>query len=288
MSNSTLISKSTSILIIGSSLLIILGGITYCVGSLLLQRANDIHQESPPYRTADGGICNIAVISLTGQLWASRASADAQTTTDNSSNISAEEVLKAIERAKDDNSIYGVVLRVDSGGGSLVGGEAIAETLKGLQKPSVALITGDGDSAAYLASTGANRVIASPFSSVGDIGVTSSYLDQSVEDTMAGKKLIVIAAGQYKDVGTPDMPLTAQDQKYLQSLVDDNYKTFVSEVAKNRNIDPATVQKLANGNPLTGSMAMGTGLIDELGGTAVTKKWLAADLGKGFKPVLCN
>jgi protease-4 len=276
--------------VVGAVLLVGAGGLTYYVGNKLLQDASNISQETPlqTYQTADGNDCNIAVIDLTGQLWASKADADAQTATDNSDNISAEEILGDLEQAKDDGSILGVVLRVDSGGGSPVGGELIANALKSLGKPSVALIEDEGDSAAYLASTGANVIIASPFSDVADIGITSSYLDQAGSDSQSGEKFIAVAAGQYKDVGNPDAPVTPADQAYLQGLVNGDYQTFIKEVAQNRSMSVASVQALANGDSLTGAMAMGTGLIDKLGDASTAQQWFTGKLGKGSGPVLCD
>jgi protease-4 len=228
------------------------------------------------------------VIDLTGQLWASKADADAQTATDNSDNISAEEILGDLEQAKDDDSIKGVVLKVDSPGGSPTGGEMIANALKRLNKPSIALILNSGDSAAYLASTGANEIIASPFSDVADIGVTSSYVDDSESNTQDGKQFVSVAVGKYKDVGNPDAPVTPADQAYLQSIDNDMYQTFVKEVAENRSMSVAAVQALANGDSLTGSLAMGTGLIDKLGDENTAQEWFATKLGKNSDPVLCD
>ena len=279
--------------LVGAVLLGVAGGITYYVDDQLLQDESSItqnpHSSLPQtYQTADGNSCNIAVIDLTGQLWTSKGNADAQTATDNSANISAEEILGDLEQAKDDDSIKGVVLQIDSTGGSGTGGEMIANALKRLGKPSVALIQGDGDSAAYLAATGANIIIASPFSFVADIGATASYIDQSENDEENGKQFVQIAAGKYKDVGNADAPITSAGQAYLQVLVNNNYQAFVKEVAQNRSMSLVTVQNLANGDALTGDMAMGTGLIDKLGDANTTEQWFATKLGKGSDPVLCD
>jgi protease-4 len=282
--------RSIQYFLMGIVLLLVLGGVSYYVGGKLLERENILSQEEPPYvyETADGYDCNIAVIPLEGQLWASKANADAQTATDESANTSAETVLEDIENAKDTDSIKGVVLRVDSPGGSAVGGEMIANALKNLGKPSAAVILEQGDSAAYLASTGANIIIASPFSDVADIGITGSYLDQSGKDAQEGVKFIQIAAGEYKDVGDPDLALTPTDQTYLQNLVNDEYQTLIKEIAANRALSTNTVQNLANGDSLTGSMAMGTGLIDKLGDATTAQEWFAQELGKNSDPVLCE
>ena len=279
------IPTSFQYLLVGAVLLILAGGTTYYVGYKLLQGANVIPEA---YQTADGRSCNIAVVPLTGQLWASQANADSQTTTNDSANTSAEVIVAALERAKDAASIKGVVLRVDSPGGSPVGGEMIANALKNLGKPSDAVIEDEGDSAAYLASTGANVIIASPFSDVADIGITSSYIDQSGSITAEGEQFIQISDGKYKDVGDPDFPLSAAGKAYLQGLVDSDYKTLNQEVATNRSMSLSSVQALANGDSLTGAMAMGTGLIDKLGDLSTVDQWFVTKLGKNSNPVLCD
>lgn len=259
-----------------------LGVAAYLVGSALVQKSYDLSQQAPlpPYETSDGYSCNVAVIPLTGQLWTSEADATAQTNTDSSDNTSAEAVLQQIERAADDDAIQGVVLRVDSPGGSPVGGEAIANALKRLDKPSVAVIWDQGDSAAYFASTGANYIIASPLSDVGDIGVTMSYLDQSKQNTQQGLTFEKISAGQYKDVGNPDMALTAAGKAYLQANIDNNYQVLVGEIAQNRHLATSTVEKLADGASLTGQNALGTGLIDALGDSTTAQTWLSKKIGQ--------
>ncbi|MFZ1075567.1 MAG: signal peptide peptidase SppA [Minisyncoccia bacterium] len=273
---------------LGIVLIVSLGLTTFVTGKSLLKEQENLSEPDTDFATADGGGCNIAVIPVVGQLWASEADATAQTASDNSSNVSAEDILQKIERAQDDSSIKGVVLRIDSPGGSAVGGNLIANALKRLDKPSVALIWDEGDSAAYLAATGANEIIASPSSNIGDIGVTSSYLDQSQADAKNGQKFISIAAGEFKDVGDPDNPLTPAGYALLQKQVDEMYQNFVDEVAQNRSLSVGAVKQLANGVPYIASAASSTGLIDALGDSETARAWFEQKLGKGSDPVLCE
>jgi protease-4 len=228
------------------------------------------------------------VVPLEGQLFASQADANAQTASDNSDTTSAEYVLQQIEQADADSSIKGVLLRVDSPGGSPVGGEMIANALKALNKPSVAVIWDEGDSAAYLASTGADEIIASPFSDVADIGVTSSYIDQSQKDAAEGLQFIQISAGTYKDTGDPDNPLTPAGKELLQQDVNIDYQTLINEIAKNRSMSVDAIQPLANGASIVGSAALGTGLIDAVGDDATARAWFGKKLNIGANAVLCE
>ncbi|MBU6214369.1 signal peptide peptidase SppA [Patescibacteria group bacterium] len=268
--------------LIGIVSVAVLAGAVYGIGAALIQKSYDLsrQEELPPYATSDGYSCNIAVIPVVGQLFSSEANAQAQTNSDNSSSVSAESVLQQIERAAHDDSIKGVLLRVDSPGGSATGGELIANALKRLGKPSAAVIWDQGDSAAYLASTGATKIIASPLSDVADIGVTGSYIDQSRQNKQQGLAFEKISAGEYKDVGNPNMPLTAADRAYLQANVDSMYRVFISEVASNRRMATSAVEKFANGASLTGKNALGTGLIDELGDNSTAQAWFEKEIGR--------
>jgi protease IV len=276
--------------IIGASVLLICVGIAIFVihrAASPKETGAPAEQAQSPTTTAPEG-CNIAVIPMVGQLWASEANAKAQTATDNSSNVSAESVLAQIESAASDDSIKGVVLRIDSPGGSPVGGYLIANALKRLKKPSAAVIWDQGDSGAYLAATGATTIIASPSSDIGDIGVTSSYLNQNAHDAQNGQRFVQIIAGTYKDTGNPDAPLTAAEQALLQKNVNEVYENFTQEVAKNRGMRLDTVLALATGSSFVASFAMDTGLIDALGDSETARAWFEQKLGPGSNPVLCE
>ncbi len=274
--------------LVGVVLIICFGVATFAAGSALLGEWNEFERPSQGFSRADGGDCDIAVIPMAGQLWASQVDADAQTSADGSSNISAEEILRRLELAKSDDSIRGVVLRVDSPGGSAVAGSLIANALKRLGKPSVALIWDMGDSAAYLASTGADTIIASPNSDVGDIGVTGSYLDQSESNAQNGEKFISITAGAYKDVGNPDNPLTPAGKELLQKQVNEMYQNVLQEIAQNRSMSVEAVRSVANGVSYIASTATSTGLIDSLGDSETARAWFEQKLGEGSDPVLCE
>lgn len=275
-------------MLVGAVSIGLLGVATFVTGRALLKEQQKLSWPSDDFATADGRRCDIAVIPMVGQLWASEDDAVAQNAADGSANVSAEHILQQIERAKGDHSIKGVVLRVDSPGGSGVAGSLIANALKRLGKPSVALIWDQGDSAAYWAATGANTIIASPNSDVGDIGVTGSYLDQSESNAQKGEKFIAIAAGAYKDVGNPDNPLTPEGQAFIQKQVDEMYQNFLQEVARNRSMSVEAVKNVADGVSYIASTATSTGLIDALGDSETARAWFKQKLGTWSDPVLCE
>lgn len=275
------------VLVAGLILIAAFGGVTYVVAGKLLHKSLDgtysqTGSQRYSYTTSDGDACNVVIVPLDDELFASDA--DAQSNGGTAGN----DVVYQIEYANKMDSIKGIILRVNSPGGSGVAGEMIANALKAAHKPTVALIQDIGDSAAYLASTGANTIIASAYSDVGDIGVTGSYVDNSGADTKAGDNFIQISAGKYKDSGNPDKPLTADEKQLLQNNVDEDYKTFVDEVAQNRNLSTTTVTVLADGSSLPGSVAITKGLVDHIGTLSTAESWIQGKLSDKDPVVLCQ
>ncbi|MFA6408425.1 MAG: S49 family peptidase, partial [Candidatus Paceibacterota bacterium] len=140
------------------------------------------HDEWSGYNASSSvsdGSCNIAIIPIVGNI-IPYAGADQ----DGSGNIpppstNPDDTLAALRAAEADPNIRGVLVRIDSSGGSPVAAEVIANGLRHASLPLTALIREVGVSAAYLAATGAKTIIASPFSDIGSIGVTMSYIDNS-------------------------------------------------------------------------------------------------------------
>ena len=270
---------------------LVLAVAVYAVGAGLIKKY--VHELTSPassksytlqtYKDQYGDECNIAVVRLENDfLYATDAAQSGA-----SVGFGADVIVSQIEQAKDDDQIKGVLLEVDSPGGSPVGGEMIARALKALGKPSVALIYDMGDSAAYFAATGASTIIASPFSSVGDIGVTSSFVDYSGSNAKAGNTFEQISSGKYKDAGNPDKPLTSDELALLQKNVDEEYQTLVNEIALNRHMSTTTVIALADGAAVPGSEALSKGLVDQLGDLSTARDWFSKKL-HGDDVVLCD
>ncbi|MEI6288509.1 MAG: S49 family peptidase [bacterium] len=193
---------------------------------------------------------------------------------------SSENIVGRIEKAEKDNSIRAIILEVDSYGGSGVAGEEIADALKNAKKPTVALIRGAGVSAAYWASTGANKIFASKNSDVGGIGVTMSYLDDVKKNQNDGYIYNQLSAGKFKDTGNPDKALSQEEINLLMRDVNIMHNNFIQGVAENRKLDIEKVKNLADGSSMLGEMALANGLIDQIGGEFEAKKYLKEKIGQ--------
>jgi protease IV len=232
--------------------------------------------------------CNVADVTLYGQVvyYPNEASGASVGSDGYSDQTAAEDVRQQIESADSDSSIKAIMLQIDSPGGDPVAGEEIAAALKQATKPTVAFIADEGTSAAYWASTGAQKIFASADSDVADIGVTQSYLDQTKQDEDNGLTFISLTAGVYKDMGDPNTPLTAPERTILQDQLNIVYNNFVAQVAANRNLSVASVTALANGSPILGAEAVQDGLIDATGTIYDVENYLKGKIGDNV--ALCS
>lgn len=192
--------------------------------------------------------------------------------------ITPEMVQSAISKAESDSSISSIVIDIDSPGGSPVASEEIMSSIKKSKKPVVVWISDVGASGAYLAASSADKIVASPSSMVGSIGVIMELTDLSNYYQKTGINKYSIKAGQYKDMGADYRPLTADEKNMLQGMVDQDYDHFIDIVADNRNLSKNYTSTIAQGKIYTGTQAKDLKLVDETGGKKRALD-LAAKLG---------
>jgi len=177
------------------------------------------------------------------------------------------QTMEDIVRFKEDPSIKGVVLRINSPGGS-VGPtqEVFREVVKLKEKKKVYVSMGSlcASGGYYLAAAG-EKVFANPSTITGSIGV----IMQSVilEDLLKriGVKSNTIKAGDLKDAGTPFREMTPEERAYLNEVVKNIHEQFIKDIAAGRKMDLEKTRKLADGRIYTGLQAMDLGLIDSIG-----------------------
>lgn len=187
-------------------------------------------------------------------------------------------------RAADDSTIDGVILEIDSPGGTIYGARAIADGVKYFKaktdnkKPVYAHIEGTGASGAYWAAVSADKVFSDYGSDVGSIGVILGpiqFYDKVVATdggllgggvvTQNGIESSYITAGTSKDVGNPYRRLTADEVNKLQSQVNNEYDGFVKYVSERRNIPADTIKGQIGAMAYDPKTAKDLKLIDEIG-----------------------
>ncbi|MDD4290392.1 MAG: S49 family peptidase [Patescibacteria group bacterium] len=225
--------------------------------------------------------CNVSGIELRGEVVTYIVNPDDKEAIGDKT--ASEEIVYYINEAEKDDKIKAIILEVDSQGGYPVAGEEIAIAMKRAKKLTVAIIREYGDSAAYMAASGASRIFASKNSDVGGIGVTGSYLDNVNKNNKDGLNYISLSSGKFKDTGDPNKALTTEEKQYLMRDVNILHQNFVELVAENRNMDIEKVKKLADGSTMLGEMALQNGLIDQIGGLQETKDYLKDKIGEDIE-----
>ncbi len=178
----------------------------------------------------------------------------------------ATEIIKLIEKADKNPDIKGILLEVNSPGGSGVASWEIVEALDRVNKTKVAWIREGGASGAYWAASATDHIVASPISLTGSIGVIASYIDfaGTLERYNASYQRLV--SGKYKDMGTSLRHLTDKEEKMFQEKLDKMRDFFIDSVAQHRDMEREDVAGLAEGQLFLGTEAKELGLIDSLGG----------------------
>lgn len=226
--------------------------------------------------------CNVSGITLHGNLVTYITNENYDWATDKiiADQVGSEDIVYAIEEANEDDTIKAILLEIDSYGGSPVGAEEIADALKRSTKPTVAVIREGGVSAGYYAATGANIIFASKNSDVGSIGVTYSYLDNTIKNQKEGLVYQELNSGKFKDTGDPNKPLTNEEKELYKRDIKIIYENFIKAVTENRKLDINKVRALADGSTMLGEMALKNGLIDQIGGQAEAEEYLTEKIGE--------
>lgn len=257
------------------------GVVALVVFALGLQIFGSWYDEWSGYNTSSmlsDGSCNIAVIPIVGEIIAYSGANDYSEENTSPSATSAGDVRVTVQAAERDPNILGILARIDSYGGAVTASETIANLFKNSSMPVVALIGEAGTSAAYLAATGADIIVASPFSDIGSIGVTMSYLDYTEQNTKEGLRYVSLTSAPFKDYGSPSRPLTSSERALIERDLKIYHEQFVKEVAENRNLPVEHVAKLADGSSMPGALALENKLIDALGDQEIARAWFAEQL----------
>lgn len=177
------------------------------------------------------------------------------------------EVLEQIRAFREDRSVKGYVIAINSPGGSVGPSQSIYSELKKLREevPVVASIGGVGASGGYYIALGADSIFALPGSLTGSIGVIMELPEVRELMDKVGVDVRVIKSAEHKDVGSMFREMSPGDSAVLNALVQDVYDQFVDAVAEERKLQRPTLGPLTDGRVLTGRQAQRSGLVDRLG-----------------------
>jgi protease-4 len=192
---------------------------------------------------------------------------------------------RAIIAAGQDSDVRAVIVRIDSPGGTVVGGETLFRELRelGKKKPVVAVMGELAASGGYMTALAADQIFAREGTITGSIGVIMQTMDVTGLLEKIGVKAESLKSGPYKAVPSPLEPLTDKGREVTRQLVDDMYAMFVDMVAERRHLERGRALELADGRVYTGRQAKTLGLVDAIGGEDEARTWLADSKGVSRK-----
>jgi len=185
-----------------------------------------------------------------------------------SGGTSSQQLAARIREAASDNGVTGLLLDIDSPGGSVFAIEEIAEAVQEAKaiKPVIAHSYGQCCSAAYWVGSQADRFVIGSNAEVGSIGVVYVHYDRSEQDRTKGVSRTIMTAGKYKRIAGDAAPLSSDGAQYIQEQLDTYYSLFVDAVAQGRGVSAnAVLSDMAEGRTFIGEQALKAGLVDEIG-----------------------
>ena len=182
--------------------------------------------------------------------------------------IGGDSTAALLRKARFDESVKAVVLRVDSPGGSAFASEIIAEEVKALRsagKSVVASMSSVAASGGYWISKDADRIVASPTTITGSIGVLAMFPTFQRTIGTIGVAVDGVGTTPWSGEFRPDREMSPQARELIQVGIEDSYRDFVTDVAASRGMEFAAVDEIAQGQVWTGTDALENGLVDQLG-----------------------
>ena len=222
----------------------------------------------------------VAIIYALGQIYDGKG--------DEEQNIYSENLSKTIRKAREDENVKAIVLRVNSPGGSAVASAIIGRELD-LTKEVKPIIVSMGDYAAsggYWISAKADYIFADPTTLTGSIGVFGTFPNlQGLLNNKIGLTFDVAKTNENSDFGTVTQPLTEFQYGKLQEMVVKTYDDFTKRVAEGRSLRQTYVDSIGQGRVWSGVDAIEIGLVDQLGDMedAIAYAAQKANLGDDFK-----
>lgn len=231
------------------------------------------------WRIAAIAIAAIAVIGVA--LWAARGSGGSVTNHIAKVRIEGtitedDELIERLDEIRKSAAVKGVILTIDSPGGTTAGGEAIYDEVRRLagDKPVVAQVGTLAASAGYMIASATDHIIARKSSIVGSIGVLVQYPDVTGLMDKIGVKLEEIKSSPLKAEPNPFNPTTEEERAAIRSMIMDSYDWFVGLVQERRSLTRPEATALADGRVYTGRQALERKLVDGLGGEREAIAWL--------------
>ena len=203
----------------------------------------------------------------------------------------SQHIVNQVKKFRQDKRIRGIVLRIDSPGGSVGPSQEIYDEVLKTRESGKTIYASMGAMAAsggYYIASAAEKIFANPGTLTGSIGVIMAFTNAKGLMEKIGLQPKIIKAGKYKDIGSPARDMTKKERNLLQSVVDDVHQQFIEAIASGRGISIEEVTTIADGRIFTGRQAHALNLVDELGGLQATIDQLSDKVGIIGSPKIVN
>jgi protease-4 len=180
-----------------------------------------------------------------------------------------DDLLREVKAHRENPQVKAVVMRINSPGGVVGPTQELHQALLRVReagKPVVASLGSVAASGGYYTAVAADRIFANPGTLTGSIGVIMQMANVQDLFKKVGVEYVVVKSGQYKDLGSFARPMTPEERRVLQTLLDDVHAQFIDAVAQGRKLDRAEVVKFADGRVFSGVQARDLKMVDVLGG----------------------
>ena len=204
----------------------------------------------------------IAVVYAVGAIMGDKSSAYSQT-------LGYSTFVKAMERARDNDRVKAVVLRINSPGGTVTGSDAMwrAVDQTAAEKPVIVSMGDVAASGGYWLATAADTIMVSPHTITGSIGVFGVHFSIGrMLDTKLGISSDQVLTGPFADMFSGMHPLEPRELALMERAIDQTYNEFLAKVGANRGMTVKDVDAIAQGRVWTGADAIEIGLADLEGG----------------------
>ncbi len=183
--------------------------------------------------------------------------------------LDSDKFLKRLRKYADNNSIKGLLIRVNSPGGAVGPSEEIYRELKQFKektkKPIVVYSPSLNASGGYYLSMAADKIVVAKGTLIGSIGVVMEFANLERLYDWAKVQRYSITSGRFKDAGAEYRPMKEEEKAYFQSLIAETYLQFRSAVKEARKLEDSILDEYADGRVLHGEQAVKLGFADQVG-----------------------
>jgi protease-4 len=183
--------------------------------------------------------------------------------------LEVDDVVRELKGLRDNPTVRAVVMRINSPGGVVAPTQELHDAVVRLRqagKPVVASLGSVAASGGYYVAVACDQIYANPGTLTGSIGVIMQLANLEQLMKKVGVDYVVVKAGQFKDIGNVARPMTPDERRVMQALLDDVHGQFIGAVAEGRKLPREEVARFADGRVFSGVQAKELRMVDALGG----------------------